>query len=279
MRLLEGVGEKTHEELVTGKPYRDLRDFLERIKAKKAQGRSAVGKVMVQKLIVSGSMDAFFEPGISVYDKLVQHAQVQGEVDDFRYAKTGLPRVEAVDERFKTLTVLQKYLLQKSILTSFEMDLTAAVAAQKPTGWNTLSDGKYQWYANDIVNGPTLKAILDGRDGDPDEYHVSVVAYISETKPFWQGKALKVSFEVGKERFVVNMWPRRAYDDDGRQLESQPAALPPGALNGISIITLGRWRVDKEYAIENLVVAAPPFEFRRLAVCDIVLLEEIHGQA
>lgn len=252
MRMLAGVGPKAHEELVAGKPYTDLTDFLKRIKDRKAEkGRSALGTAVIQKLVIAGCMDSFFSGGLTIYEKLLELSKVQGNVDDFRYAKTGLPRVEPVGERYKNLAPLQMYLLRKSILSSYEEDILSYVEALRP-GWKRAS----------VVSGEALKEILGAeRDKYDDAHEVCVVAYISGTKPFWQNKALKVTFEVDKERFTLSLWPKKRYDDDGKKLEPLPASLPPGAEGGASILTVSRWRSDQDYSIEGIEVLAAPFQF------------------
>ena len=164
LRLLTGVGEKAHEELVAGRPYKDIRDFVQRIYDLKVStgtrkqkvvkkkilkrnqveggpthtemtveelklGRSNLNKTVLLKLIVSGTADSLFPPEVkSVSAKLAMFSEVWAEVHNLRN-KDGSLKIEPVDSRFDSIGPLQQFMLKKAILPSYSANLGPLVSA------------------------------------------------------------------------------------------------------------------------------------------------------
>jgi hypothetical protein len=277
LRLLMGVGPTAHEELVKGRPYVDLRDFLARIKDKKVvgedgkKGRSALNRGILTKLIVSGCADALFpeDKRGDVFTKLSYFEETEADVNNRRFKKTGALKTQPVDPRFRDLSPMQRYLLTKSVLPSFTAPLADYVSTMGRTDWKG-RDGRYAWHTPEpfegnywhmVLPGRAVRAVLDGgMKGIPPKFKFACVAYISEVKPFWNGKALKVNFEVDGERFLVTQWPR-TYWEDGEKKKA-PAKLPEGALGGVCILSMSRWDLEKEFTVEDVCLVTPAFTLK-----------------
>lgn len=281
LRLLMGVGPTAHEELVKGRPYVDLHDFLRRIKDKKVvgpdgkKGRSAINRSIITKLIVSGCADALFPPEKrgDVFTKLSYFEETDAEVNERRYKRTGALKVQAVDPRFTALSPIQRFLLTKSVLPSFTAPIAEFITSMGRTDWR--KDGnKYAWFCPDpfpnaqegqnwtmVLPGRAVSAVLDGTvKGLPPKWKFACVGYIGEAKPFWSGKALKISLEVDGERFELNKWPRTKYVDGEKK--RLPVKLPEGAVGGICIVSLARWDIEKSFNIDDVVLVTPAFSLK-----------------
>jgi hypothetical protein len=195
LRLLSGVGDKAHEELVAGRPYKDVRDFIQRIydlkvktgtKVKKVVkkrilkrdqveggpthietaieelklGRSSLNSTILLKLIVSGAADSLFPSDVkNVFSKLTLFAETWADVFNLRRADGSL-KVEPVDPRFGRLTALQQFLLKKSILPSYAADLASLVAANRDDIAG--ERGKYAWVSPRAFEGNKLIPLVSG---------------------------------------------------------------------------------------------------------------------
>jgi len=273
LRMLMGVGPAAHEELVAGRPYVDLKDFLTRIKDRKAKldsdgkkGRSALNRGVLTKLVVSGCADSLFpeDKKGNVFDKLTYFEETEAEVNNRRYKRTGALKVQPVDPSFLSLSPIQRYLLTKSVLPSFSQPLSTMVATLGRKDFK-VDGNKYAWRAPDEFEGQYWTMLLPGRGVDavfsgkvpglPPKFKFGAVAYLSETEPFWKGQALHVHFEVDGHRFMVNMWPRKRWVDGEKT--TIPIVIPPGAKGGVVILTFSRWDIEKEFGIDDVCLITP----------------------
>jgi hypothetical protein len=307
LRLLTGVGEKAHEELVAGRPYKDIRDFVQRIydlkvstgtKVKKvvkkrikkrdqveggAQstettveelklGRSAINKTVLLKLIVSGAADSLFPPEVQgTFGKLNLFAETWAEVHGDRL-KDGSLKVERVDPRFDSLTPLQQFLLKKSILPSYAEALGPMVAAVREDVVG--GDGRYGWRSPRAFEGDTFIPIVEGAVADaitkgetpgdfdfPDRFKFAVIAYVGETKPFYNNLATRLSFEVDGHRLDSVVWPRTVEDDLGLK-KKVAVKMPEGLAGSVAVLTLVRWKAGKPFSVDDLLVVEKAFSLK-----------------
>lgn len=277
LRLLAGIGPTAHEELVQGRPYKDLRDFLQRIKDKKVEGpdgkkgRSAINQTIITKLVISGCADGLFPPEKrgDVYTKLTYLAEMDADVNSRRYKKTGALKVQPVDPRFLSLSPMQRFLLTKGVLPSHTAPLLEYISSMGRPDWHVVGNRCY-WKCPEPFNGQdqvmvlpgrALRAVFDGAiKGLPPKSKFACVAYISEAESFWNGKALRVDFEVDGERFQVVKWPTTKFVD-GEKMRTA-AKLPEGALNGVAILSVARYDIEKAFSIDDVVVVTPAFSLK-----------------
>jgi DNA-directed DNA polymerase III PolC len=286
LSLLKGIGPAAHLELSEHRPFADLREFVQRIYDRKVRtgtevveekvvkrgpdkgktvqvkkvklGRSNLGPALVTRLIVSGAADSLFPTeAASVYDKLALFSQVWGEV----HAK----KPEPVDPRFIHLTPLQRYMLKKSILPSYSQDLMPFVASARDDVQG--GKGRYAWRMPrefvgnklcPLLSGRLLRAALDGDIPLTPKFKLAAIGYVTETEWFWNNRAVKIRVEVNGERFEFIRWPDRADNPDGTQRQV-PVKLPPDLVGSVVIFSLVRFRIEKEFKLDDLVIVEPPF--------------------
>lgn len=140
LSFLGGVGPKAHQELVAGAPYKDIDDFAKRIYAVRAtpvvaedgttkNGRSAVNRGVVYKLILSGALNDLFPHDIQKDDLAKFYAYETAMCENAprkQLKKGGLSKIKTakVDPKWINMTSLQRYLSRVSIFpTSPESSL------------------------------------------------------------------------------------------------------------------------------------------------------------
>jgi hypothetical protein len=306
LRLLNGVGEKAHAELVEGRPYTDVHDFcrkvydrkvrtgstttvmkekkrkvpkklqkpgepteiVEKVEVKKLKlGRSALNNTILTKLIISGTADALFPPDLDTYGKLLMFSEAWAEAHGLR-KKDGTLKLKSIDNRFLKVTPLQHFLLTKSILPSYSDDLATLLYQQgrkdltKPESDKTMVWRMPKTFAgNDyapVLSAHTARNIMDCvGHGISSKFKFAVIGYVSKAESFWNGKASRIAFEVEGERFGAVAWPKR--DDDGNK---EPMKLPDDLVGSVAIIALSRWSIDKQFSIDDIVQAEPPFSLK-----------------
>jgi DNA polymerase III subunit alpha len=121
IRMLQGVGEGAHNELIAGMPYKDIDDFCQKIaqtKSNKSQvndqgkvkaGLSALNSGIVSKLIISGVMDSLFPEGLDIITKLETYQAALARALNKK-------KPEKVDPKYIPGNSLIAYQQQKSIL-------------------------------------------------------------------------------------------------------------------------------------------------------------------
>lgn len=273
LRLLEGVGETAHAELVEIAPFASIREFCQKIfdrrvkngtqttKIKETKkhgkqevvvtklGRSNINNTLTTKLISSGTMDSLFPADVNtVYAKLDYYAQVKAEVEG--------KKKKAVDDAFKSLSALQIYQIKKQVLPSYSEDLRTYFPDKFKQGkrmpaWEMprAFDGN-EWCP--IVDGTLAAVLLDKENPRNDitpKFKFGVVAYVISAEGFWQNKAYRVNFEVDGEQFELVRWP--SWDE---KKQNKGAQLPDKFVGSISILTISRWGIEKEWQIDDIKV-------------------------
>lgn len=210
LSILSGIGEKTYEALVAGKPYKSLAHFVETHFAKstkKAAGtttKSPVHSGVVRKLIIAGALDSLFPPDATILDKLTEFEKIKAEVKD-------TTKVDAVPEEFIGITDLGRYLIKKQVVSIYSEDLRGLMLP--PRGgrlvpsranpdmqfWMTQNDipvldgNQIQWLKDmkpeqfEVMTGYLENSMPYGVRLSPDggrNYYVSGIGYVIEEKPF-----------------------------------------------------------------------------------------------
>lgn len=263
LRLLAGVGDKAHAELVSGRPYNDLLDFIQKIYDRKVKsgsvtqvtkkvrvlkrdqvdggpkerivtvekvklGRTALNSSVLTKLIISGTMDSLFPENCqSIFDKLTLFAKVWAEVHNLR-DRAGNLKVVPVDSSLNNLTALQIFLLRKSILTSYSDDLASLTSNLNDAHFFTEGD-KYVWRSPNPYDSERLIPVVKG--------DIARGIMGSESP---DGYAIPERFKFGVVAYINDVeffWNNKAlrisYEVDGERLTS--VKWPGRDSNGDSI--------------------------------------------
>jgi len=245
-------------------------------KQKVKAGLSALNRGVVGKLIVSGVMDSLFPSELRhVNDKLDYYEQ---EVANVTQALTGKKAKKGkVDKKYVDLNPLTRFQMQKNILPIYTNSVVPILVDMRIDGVTSDGKGNY-WYlpstaesiadmkrqmgigsdrkleAVPLVDGAQLRyyneefEIYDGQ-------HVActVAGYIiSERRFSYKGgtkSAVEVIFDVDGEQFLFVKWPDR---------ESGHLEAPKDMAGSIAILHLTRYKSNRPFAIDAILVVAPP---------------------
>ena len=259
LSMITGLGEKAIQPIMENRPYKDIRDFVQ---------KEVCGISMTNKLAYIGVLDSLFEPNTPPLDKLQQVSDLFAEkafykkvtekakeigipvpkealeskdkLYEFCQQTAGLNRLAPcsqgnIDEKYAYLSSLEDFKLKKSILPSMPLSLLDCMIEQKSelikkskstrTGSSICainSRGK----ETAIINGKKLR-FLDERIINKD-FYFAVPVYVHEAKVFdYSGgrkKALKLIVDADGYISEKVLWPNYTT----QQLE-YPETLKKGA--------------------------------------------------
>lgn len=272
LSLVAGVGPKAHEELVSGRPYRDIRDFCDRVqqrrlaaakvkpagqtKAGKATaerlqlGTTALNRGVVYRLILAGVLDSLFPAGSTLTEKLGSYERALAEAQSTVTGKKVKPG--SVDTSFLALDSIGRYQAVKRILPVHSAPLTPLV----PEEWMPRHSGRPHLRAQDGELLPTVTAQELGELERPgilpeDGLRVAVVAYVSGVRPFAYKDKQRWEFVLdldGGRRSYVYWGPRRGQRADGWEVRE----------GAVVAFALERWSESRGFAIREWAVLREP---------------------
>ncbi len=219
--VIRGMGESTIEPIVSGRPYKDIQDFV---------NREVAGPGLARKLTHVGVLDSLYPPKLSLLEKL-QRLEDATEIKKFNQ------KLEKATEEGRTLRATEakkgvipdEYLnvekdpmrnaaIKKSILPSLLVGLydlgqnhsKCIVAKTRPSKiMRSPTNPKLEPL---LLNGDRLQA-LDERSGDqtPKDLYVAVCAFVVSTSIFDYKKntkqALKVVLDIDGVVGERVLWP------------------------------------------------------------------------
>lgn len=298
LNFINGVGPGAHEELCKGRIYLDVKDFCKKIVKHKMDGTkpvfdpktkqqaldkkgqpkfkaggSALNRGVVSRLIVSGVMDSLFPPDLHVNDKLELYEQSMAEATEELTGKKA--KKGKVDEKFINLNALTRFQMQKTILPIYSESVLPILERAQVDGlllhknryWylpqtaDNIRSVKEQMYLGregvvdqvPVVDGAMLKYYNeDHLIYDGEHIAVAVAAYIVGERRFnYKGgkTAVEVVLDVDGEQFSFVKWPDR---------ESGKLTAPDNLAGSMCMVRLTRWRSDRPFAIDAIVVVQPP---------------------
>lgn len=207
MGIIRGIGEKTIDPIVNGRPYKDIQDFVD---------RNVAGPSLSHKLILVGVLDSLFPPKLALAEKLKLYEDA-AERRKFILKKNSLsiekqakmkvtqPKEGKVPEEYLNLHPLQDAALKKSILPSMPINLydigskySKVLAAFEKVPCVMSSRG----YSTRLIDGERLRRLdeMPGESIDKDIYVASTCFVIkAEEFAYQKGakRALKLVLDAG----------------------------------------------------------------------------------
>lgn len=290
LSLLHGVGEKAHQQLVSGAPYRDVKDFCERIQSvreagatyetviekkekkdrktkevtiierpvvKKKYARSALTRGIVNKLIVSGAMDSLFPPGFTVFEMLDMYER--------ELALATGSKIKPADPNMSRVDHLTRYQMRKQILPAYSEPLLKAILAKKlDKVYDAGRFSMFKWRKGEEVPFATAKEIerIELISPFPEEpLKVAVVAYVENVRPFNFGddkekEAVDFTLDVEGARMKFVKWGAR---DSGTLPEKYTGAVKKYQ-GAVVIAVLSKYREGRPFTMEDLIIVQQPLE-------------------
>lgn len=255
MGIIRGMGDKTIDPIVNGRPYADVQDFV---------NKGVSGDSLAHKLIHVGVLDSLFPPKTSLLEKLKMYQQaVQNKAfaDKVNKAKAEnrktralAPKEGVIPEEYLNLHPMQDAAMRKAVLPSLPVDLYA-LGAKYSKVLDSFSDRpavmSKNGYRTLLLTGEKLQRLdeLEGSSVDEDIY-VAATCFVSGAKEFVYSKntkkALKMTLDADGYVSEKVLWPEY---DSGKLV--YPSTLKKGAIATVFFRKkIGR----KDMSVMNIVV-------------------------
>ncbi len=296
LSFLQGVGPAAQKELAAGLPYEGIQDFCNKIEATKMskatinektgkgrKGTSALNYGIVAKLIVAGVADSLFPPQTSFSDKLTTYERCTRVAS--KKKENSSAKQDPAHEKYTTLSALNRYQLQKEILPIHSEDLLPILFDQKfhgvkkansdtdhvwcyePTRESVLKELKSQGGVDlgapiPLRGGSELKVlgedvVIDEGDG----FTAAGVGYVISERRFsykdGEAEGLNLTFDVDGQQFSLVKWPDR---------ETGILHAPTNLKGALVLVVMSRYRMDKPFVIDAIVVVQPPLKAAKKVV-------------
>ncbi len=131
--LLDGVGDTAKEEILSKRPYKDIKDFAKRIDTRR------VNKTVVCSLIVAGVFDSLFENNPlnehgkmlaymealtqRDYEKKCEDKKAKCKISDKEYKAPKFPKIASIPDKFTNLNDIKLFQVRKSVLPTIPQDI------------------------------------------------------------------------------------------------------------------------------------------------------------
>lgn len=212
--ILNGIGPKAYEQIVEGRPYKNLREFVAKTKS---IGR-AVNQGVVCGLIASGVLDSFFDQSTGLEDKIYEYMKIKAEIE-------GKSKVDPVPDLYRDLNTVDQFMIKKKLITVVSADLRKMILpkigvnppSNEMSPWvKKVEKGVLRYYDGNQL--PRIAQILSNNQKMQDEMEgtIATISYVvdestrqyaSKTK---QMTSLLVDTGGTFEELVV--WPPRGED-------------------------------------------------------------------
>ncbi len=214
--VIRGIGDKTTQPIVDGRPYKDIQDFVD---------KDVAGPALSHKLIHVGVLDSLFPHNMSLLEKLKmyedcvqRHAfsdKIKAAEESGKKVRLLAPREGKVPEQYIDLHPIKDAAMRKSVLPSLPIDLHALgkkyskVLAEYATLPSVISPRGYRTI---LIDGETLKR-LDELPGEniADDKYVASMCFVIEAKEFsyskGQRRALKLILDSDGYVSEKVLWP------------------------------------------------------------------------
>lgn len=255
MGIIRGMGEKTIQPIVDGRPYADIQDFV---------NKEVAGDSLAHKLIHVGVLDSLFPPRTNLIEKLKMYQQavenhvfaekVKKAQESGKKMRALQPKEGVVPEEYIDIHPVKDAAMKKAVLPSLPIDLYA-LGAKYSKVLDSFSDKpavmSKNGYRTLLLNGEKLRRLdeLDGAAIQEDIY-VAATCFVIEAKEFAYAKntkrALKMILDADGYVSEKVLWP---------EYESGKLVYPSTLKKGAIATVFFRKKVGrKDLSVMNIVV-------------------------
>jgi len=200
LTLIEGVGAAVMTEILRARPFNSLEDMMTKV------SRRIVNKGPMIKLIISGTLDAFFPAEAKDYEKIQIYLNKKAELE-------GKGSPESVPMEYIETTPLKNFLLKKSVFKVYSdnvKNLAMPKLSAQGKATQVGASGVFMYNSNprrSIVSVKMLEKLIDSTE----VCKIAVIGYVvdTETKLFHNNtkSRLIASIEVENKVFDFIKWP------------------------------------------------------------------------
>lgn len=254
--VIRGIGEATIEPIVAGRPYKDIKDFID---------KDVAGDSLAHKLIHVGVLDSLFPPHTNLIEKLKLyenaseakkfHDKVEKANKLGKTVRATQPKEGVIPEHYLNLPPMQDAAMRKAVLPSLPVDLynlgRTHSKALNPNRPNVVVNQR--GYDTILLDGERLKKLdeLEGHYVEKDVY-VAATCFVVKAEEFSYPKkdptkrALKMILDADGYVSEKVLWP---------DYETQQLVYPENLKKGSIVTVFFRKKVGrKDMSISHLVV-------------------------
>lgn len=253
--IIRGMGEKTIDPIVNGRPYADIQDYV---------NKEVAGDSLSHKLIHVGVLDSLFPPKSNLLEKLKLYQQavqnkafadkVRKAQEEGKKLRATAPKEAVIPEEYANLHPVVDVAMRKAVLPSLPVDLYA-LGAKYSKVLSEFSDRpavmSKNGYRTLLLDGEKLRRLdeLEGNRIDDDIY-IAATCFVLEAKEFAYAKntkrALKMILDADGYVSEKVLWP---------EYESGELKYPSTLKKGAIATVFFRKKVGrKDMSIMNVVV-------------------------
>jgi DNA polymerase III alpha subunit len=308
--LLNGIGEKAHNQLLAYRPYADINDFCRKIKKHsddtskvkldkegkpvvktkmvklpgsktkvehqvivKTPGSNALNRGVCYNLIVSGVFDSLFPGDLQVVQKL--------SAFETALATAKGVKVEAIKPHYRSLSPIKRYQMRKQVLPAYSQPLMEMVA-EAEDGHRLIKKrgqgGKIipQWpHGIGVVSfrPPAAVRIIDELDFLPNgqSLYVAMPAYVQTQRVFsFQGTKEACEFILDVDGEHMKYVMWPSYDGDGTIADKYKQPLE----GAVVVAIVCKSKEDRPTRLEELYVVQLPLDEAKKAEEEDLLSQE-----
>ena len=223
--IINGVGDKAYQALVSASPYSDFKDFVAKHLGPSDNGeakRRPVHSGIIRKLIIAGVLDSLFDNAQSTLEeKLHLFEIVKAEVKGVR--------PDPIPPEYIGITELGRYLMKKELINVYSEDLREIMLP--PRGGKKLSDDL--WVSQDrkpIINAAQLKYVKYlAEHGKWDGSGFGCLGYVIKEIPIrYQNKtkqATKILLDLNGDFIEEVLWPPKEGNTSESGFQGQPVLV------------------------------------------------------
>jgi len=265
--LLEGVGPKAQEQISALKPFTTIEELATKIEAWRvanaAAGKkegtlrkatTALNAGVMKKFIVSGVADSLFPPDSSVATKIEAYFVATAAAQNRNRKKT-----EVVEDKWRTFTELQSYMIRKSVLPAYSIDIRALAAEKSP---HNIKKGArwFEYHLNKdvvpLVSADDFAEISQNEHLPPGGAKVALACYViadAEQKYHGDKYMRKLLIDLEGVRFEFVKWPDRGAKRVG-------SGFPRNMVGCGVILLVEKFNPTKPWVADNALVLEWPLE-------------------
>jgi DNA-directed DNA polymerase III PolC len=214
--IIRGMGEKTIDPIVSGRPYADIQDYV---------NKDVAGESLTHKLIHVGVLDSLFAPKSGLLDKLRTYQQaIQDKEFADKVAKAAAegkrmrqtaPKEAVIPEDYVNIPPIKDVAMRKAVLPSMPVDLYG-LGAKYSKVLSSFSDipavMSKNGHRTPLLDGERFNRLdeIDGIHIEKDMY-IAATCYVVDLKEFSYAKntkkALKLILDTGNKTTEKVLWP------------------------------------------------------------------------
>lgn len=268
LRLIVGVGEAAHAELIAGRPYSSIEDFVDKISSrrkasakqttsadgeqKERLGTTSLNRGVVTKLIVTGVMDSLFPAGLATYQKLEAYERALAKSQSALTGKKVQP--QTIDTKYLSMDAIARFQRIKQVLPVYSAPLIPLLppdVVEESGGRQVLALG-----GDRLVFATRQElSLAESISPLPEPLEVAVAAYVQAARPFTYNsksernpgsqEACELVLDMDGGRWSGVYWGRR----------KSAAAIRPGSILALALV---RSKEDRGFSIADWWIVREP---------------------